>query len=52
MRNSACFQFFENPEKSLNLSCLDQLIQPDFPGSTVRALEAAEAGFGRDSGWD
>lgn len=45
-------QFFEDPEKSLDLSCLDQLIQPDFSGSTERALEAAEAGFGRDSVWD
>lgn len=46
------FQFFEDPEKSLDLSCLDQLIQPDFSGTTERALEAAEAVFGRDSVWD
>ena len=45
-------QFFEGPEKSLDLSCLAQLIQPDFSGTTQRALEAAEAGFGRDSVWD
>jgi len=31
-------QFFEDPEKSLDRSCLDQLIQPDFSGSTERAL--------------
>ena len=45
-------QFFEDPEKSLDLSCLDQLIQPDFSGVTERALEAAHAAFGRDSVWD
>ena len=45
-------QFFEDPEKSQDLSCLDQLIQPDFSGSTPRALEAAKAGFGRNSVWD
>ncbi len=45
-------QFFENPESILDLSCLDQLVQPDFSGTTEWALEAAKAGFGRESLWD
>ena len=45
-------QFFDDPEKSLDRSCLAQMIQPDFSGTTPWALEAAKAGFGRDSMWD
>ena len=46
------FQFFENPPKSLDRSCLEQMIQPDFSGTTPWALEAAKTGFGRNSVWD